>query len=72
MKIWYVECTDGIYHGYGRTRGDAESYVSGNYGYDYYDGSGFKDCVADGWAKRAVVIVVPRLVAETLLNTCVV
>lgn len=72
MKLWFVEDTDGGPHGYGKSRKEAESFVSGNRGYDYYDGSGFKECLADGWAKPAVVINVPKPVAETLLGTCTV
>lgn len=70
VKLWFVEDTDGGPHGYGKTRKEAEAFVSGNRAYDDYDGSRFRQCVADGWAKPAVEITVPEPVAATLLDTC--
>ena len=68
MTIWFCEdLDDPRQSGFGRTKRDAERYVSGNRGYDYYVGSGFGECVKDGWAKRAVKIDVPPAVAAVLL-----
>jgi len=73
VTLWMCEDLGGDdppQHGFGRTKGEAERYVSGNRGYDGYDGSGFGECVADGWAKPAVRIVVPEGVAAVLLARC--
>lgn len=71
MKLWMCEDLDSpADSGFGKTRRDAERYVSGNRGYDGYDGTGFKECVADGWAKPAVRIDVPTPVAAVLLERC--
>ena len=73
VKIWFCEDLGSektLDHGYGETKQDAEAFVSGNRGYDGYDGSNFADCLADEWANEAIEIEVPKPVADTLLRTC--
>lgn len=72
VTIWFCEDMGNGGHGYGKTKREAETYVSGNRCYDYYDHSGFASCVEDGWAKPAVRIQVPKPVADSLLAMCVV
>lgn len=73
VKLWMCEdLDDASQSGFAATKRDAERRVSGNRGYDYYDGTGFKQCVADGWAKPAVCITVPAPVAAVLLEASVI
>lgn len=76
MKIWFCEDVGNCEqfftreHGFGTTKEEAESFVSGNRGYDYYDGSGIAECIADGWAKEAVEVEMPDAIAKYLLACC--
>jgi hypothetical protein len=66
--IWFCEdLSQPENSGFGDTKVEAESLVSGNYGYDDYNGANFKQCVADGWSKPAVRITVHEAVAACLL-----
>lgn len=69
--IWFCEdlYTPGD-SGFATTKREAEGYVSGNRGYDNYDGSKFKACARDGWAKPAIRIEVLPAVKEALLEQC--
>ncbi len=71
MKIWFCEdIEDPEQSGFGKSKNDAERYVSGNRGYDYYTGEDFCQCALDGWAKPAIQIDVPDAVALVCLANC--